>query len=251
MKRKTPDGFTLVELLATIAIIGVLSGILIVVIGRARDKAKSTQCLSNLRQITLAMIAYTGENKGRLPAQQTTVDGQPFTWRARLLPYLGDNKSMEVFLCPADDIGRASISPPYDMAYITRTGVMPASYGPAVVWYYISSGTLPYPGAYTGEYRINTIAKPASTLFVTDTGRPANISLPPEQWTETSRFPTTQFSESVMPSVYYSNAWTAYPRHGGDKVNSAFFDGHAAVVSIQELRDNTPGNPNCLYWPYR
>ena len=251
MKRPTHRGFTLVELLATIAIIGVLSGILIAGIGKARDRAKASQCLNNLRQVTLAMIAYTGENKGKLPAQQTTVNGQPLTWRAQLLPYLGDNKSMEVFLCPADGIGRESISAPYDLKYIADTGVMPASYGPAVVWYYLSSSTLPYPGGYTGDYRLNTITTPAKTLFLTDIGRPENISLPPDQWTEGNRSPRTQSAESVMPSVYYANAWTAYPRHGGDKVNSAFFDGHAAVVSIQELRANTPGNPNCLYWPYR
>lgn len=251
MKRKPPSGFTLVELLATIAIIGVLSGILIVGIGKARDRSKSTQCLSNLRQITLAMIAYAGEHKNLLPARQTTVDGQPFTWRARLLPYLGDNKNMEVFLCPADAIGRESISAPYDLKYISDTGANPASYGPSTVWYYLPTSTLPYPGAYTGDYRLNTITHPAVSLFITDIGMPSNASLPPDQWTEDARSPRSQSAEAVMPSVYYNKAWTAYPRHGGDKLNGAFFDGHASVVSIQELRDNTPGNPKCLYWPYR
>jgi prepilin-type N-terminal cleavage/methylation domain-containing protein len=59
--------FTLIELLVVIAIIAILASILLPVIGRIREQADSTKCLSNLQQIGAAMAAYSSENDDRLP----------------------------------------------------------------------------------------------------------------------------------------------------------------------------------------
>ncbi|RRJ95503.1 prepilin-type N-terminal cleavage/methylation domain-containing protein [Opitutaceae bacterium TAV4] len=59
--------FTLIELLTVIAIIGILAGILIPVVGRARESARTTQCLSNFRQLGMAFQLFLGDQKDLLP----------------------------------------------------------------------------------------------------------------------------------------------------------------------------------------
>ena len=60
-------GFTLVELLVVIAILALLMGILMPVLGRAREAGRSTVCMSNIRGISLAGRIYVDENDGRFP----------------------------------------------------------------------------------------------------------------------------------------------------------------------------------------
>jgi prepilin-type N-terminal cleavage/methylation domain-containing protein len=61
------QGFTLVELLVVIGIIAVLIAILLPTLGKAREAAKRTQCLSNLRQIHMAYMEYALKNKDKVP----------------------------------------------------------------------------------------------------------------------------------------------------------------------------------------
>ena len=60
-------GFTLIELLVVIGIISILISILLPVLNRAREAAKSIQCANNVRMIVAGVIEYVGENKGVLP----------------------------------------------------------------------------------------------------------------------------------------------------------------------------------------
>lgn len=59
--------FTLIELLVVIALIGILAAITIPVVSAVRESSRSANCVSNLRQITVAALIFANENKGHLP----------------------------------------------------------------------------------------------------------------------------------------------------------------------------------------
>src|SRR5437660_5890531 len=59
--------FTLIELLVVIAIIAILAALLLPALSRAKEAARSANCMSNLRQLGIAAMTYTMDNKGTLP----------------------------------------------------------------------------------------------------------------------------------------------------------------------------------------
>ena len=78
MKSRSQLGFTLIELLVVIAIIAILAAILFPVFAKAREKARQTQCLSNQRQIAMAITMFCQDNSETLP----TTTGATGVWTA-------------------------------------------------------------------------------------------------------------------------------------------------------------------------
>jgi prepilin-type N-terminal cleavage/methylation domain-containing protein len=68
-------GFTLIELLTVIAIIGILAAIIIPVVGKVRESARKANTTSNMRQMGLAVLAYTADNRERLPGPSNNGQG--------------------------------------------------------------------------------------------------------------------------------------------------------------------------------
>jgi prepilin-type N-terminal cleavage/methylation domain-containing protein len=115
-------GFTLIELLVVIAIIAILAAILFPVFAQAREKARQTSCLSNMKQIMTGQLMYVQDYDETFPlsrvntksansadyigfgagtCQGGNADPNPsYTWRAAVQPYI---KSVQVFVCPSNE----------------------------------------------------------------------------------------------------------------------------------------------------
>ena len=111
--RKYSEAFTLIELLVVIAIIALLLAILLPSLGRAREQARATRCLANLKQIGLAMHAYASDYNYLLPRAElrpgvAIYTGIDMRWPVLFMPYVGglsDNVEhyyeVKLFDCPS------------------------------------------------------------------------------------------------------------------------------------------------------
>ena len=72
---RAPRAFTLIELLVVIGIIGILASMIIPATSRAKESGRAAKCLSNLRQIGIAMQLYVGDNNNRMPLMRDSVYG--------------------------------------------------------------------------------------------------------------------------------------------------------------------------------
>jgi prepilin-type N-terminal cleavage/methylation domain-containing protein/prepilin-type processing-associated H-X9-DG protein len=95
-------GFTLLELLVVVAVIGVLAAIVFPVYRRVLESGRATACLSNLGQIGVGLAAYLGDNNNIMPslktAREALTDEEPVIDNT-LDKYV---RAKEVFACPAD-----------------------------------------------------------------------------------------------------------------------------------------------------
>lgn len=100
------EGFTLIELLVVVAIIAILAGMLIPVLGRAKEKAKAAACQSNLRQLSMAALMYEQDNGTYpigWPRQEWLTGPVAPIWYRQLQPYVGRTEKTAgqgIFICP-------------------------------------------------------------------------------------------------------------------------------------------------------
>jgi prepilin-type N-terminal cleavage/methylation domain-containing protein/prepilin-type processing-associated H-X9-DG protein len=115
--RNAQRAFTLIELLVVIAIIGILAGILLPVLNQARGKGQAAGCLSNLKQIGVALEMYADDNNGWLPPAAVSGSAGGASFDRLVAPYMGqisanvtapnlDSQWAKVWKCPTDKIPR-------------------------------------------------------------------------------------------------------------------------------------------------
>lgn len=210
-------GFTLIELLVVIAIIAILAAILFPVFAKAREKAKTASCQSNLKQIMLSFLMYANDYDETTPPSLTLTDTLGhFYGNCRypievVQPYV---KNEKLFVCPGD---------PNPMDWSSWNG-LPAgwtwmnSYGPNVQQSAMSpsKGLWGVDGGICGQ-NLSGIPVPASTVGWTDTGDGDGVC-----------------SSCTLPSPGYSKptTWTGDPRGFGDNVAYAGVTRHANGINV-------------------
>lgn len=124
-RRSDPTGFTLIELLVVIAIIAILAAMLLPALAKAKEKAMRTQCINNLKQITLSTHMYGNDSREYLPEPNWNPAWSRRGWlydassgtvpNIQVAPYLTNpqlayqggllwdyNKSLKLYRCPLD-----------------------------------------------------------------------------------------------------------------------------------------------------
>ena len=142
--------FTLIELLVVIAIIAVLAALLLPALARAKAKAVQTQCLSNLKQLNLAMVLYCGDNQDKTPRKDSVVttgaEGRRediwWWYKELVVPYFGikrqgfidpplqQGSNDMVFHCPKDRNSTAAGVTVTVLRYFARRDAFRAYWGP-------------------------------------------------------------------------------------------------------------------------
>jgi prepilin-type N-terminal cleavage/methylation domain-containing protein/prepilin-type processing-associated H-X9-DG protein len=212
---KQHKGFTLIELLVVIAIIAILAAILFPVFARARENARKTSCLSNLKQIGLAQMQYSQDYDELIVKKSTPGVG---SWIVLLQPY---TKSFQVFRCPSAtdaqvfhyDYGTKDPSPAAAASYSLNN-----SYGADA-----ADGIFGNPNSDTDIQPINMAALESTTETIFAGDSRANGSNSNYQVAGTSAT-----NPNLDPPIVGSgsNGAQFVGRHMGG-FNMVFFDGHA------------------------
>lgn len=200
MRRNT--GFSLIELLVVIAIIAILAAMMFPVFSRAREKARSIACISNLRQISLALSMYAKDYGGKMPQGSYTapdmfgnvveLNGYE-SWPSFLYPY---TRNTQIFRCPSS--ASDQLSPRIEDNYAYNYDLLQTT-------------------------RKKRIEYPSETMIVMDFH--ASYIIP----------------GANTPENFFAAAGDGLRRHN-DGANVAFADGHAKLMPEGMIRAAIPAS---------
>jgi prepilin-type N-terminal cleavage/methylation domain-containing protein/prepilin-type processing-associated H-X9-DG protein len=193
-------GYSLIEILVTIAIIAIGATLVVPGLDRAKAGAQRSACVANLRQVGQGSLLYHADRQTILP-WYTHADGY---WWAALAPYVGTDT--KVFRCPVDKSFTATA--------VDRT----ISYG----WNYKLAGHGDS-GANPNDFlRVQNYARPARVLLATDGPGGAAAG-----------------QEDSWGFIDESGAHTADPRRHQGFGNALFLDGHVETLPTKDFPNNS------------
>lgn len=278
--RPASRGFTLVELLVVISIIALLIAILLPSLGAARKSAMQIQCLSQHRQIGIAVMCYSSDHDQVLPPMQAkkvnVITGTglvEYSWRGLLYDYVQD--FAVAYDCPAEEIDRYSNGAVDDRGRPTPTETYIASgLGAADVHWNSWNGNGNFRPAF-GRHKIAT-GEPSATAYQNS----ANPVLKLDQIEDTTQLIMVgdgHSSSTSTPYRYPEDAFWIYrwtgnrfdpgfdrsfqddpgddsigdeglERHGNDgDANYLFSDGHAEMLNAKDI----PCTLEACWWDAR
>ena len=223
--------FTLVETIMVISLIALLLGLLLPALGRVRESSKRTTCISNLRQLSVAFIAYCASNDERFPAGSYSHESgkliKPhlhnpgaaieswWDWPYYLDPYVGDARIHD---CPT--------SPdPYPPPHNDADG----NYG----WNYNGLAD----SASLSRRSLKRVRNPAELIMVMDNGDAYLF-----QGSDTAAGVIEDFDLDWNPITLERTN-----RHAGDTANVGFVDGHIESHDLKWLLDYNRGAEKLPY----
>lgn len=235
------QGFTLIELLVVIAIIAILAAILFPVFARARENARRTSCLSNIKQIGLGFMQYTQDYDEKYPRAyyvntvEPPVGANPkwsdpgsglyaWFWQQMIYPY---TKSVQIYRCPN---GESALSSPVWGQYGVNANLISNNTdNTTVALAAIDSPATAYMGSDSGTYVISiangndNVGRPGGRWFYVPGMQPY-----------TGCAITGCFASPAIDAGFFQSDFGSQGRHF-DGNNVFFADGHAKWVKTSMM----------------
>ena len=203
--------FTLIELLVVIAIIAILAAMLLPALSAARERARSSNCMSNLKNLGLAVFMYADANSETYPHESVESTRAPAgqNWIIYTSPYVADMSAgalgvKPIHFCPSDTYNQSN------------------------------------PNAYHGSYGINgnvssrkvsQIQSPAETMLLSDSG----------PGTANGRFYTFLLPNYIK--AYETVMVKEIRRHSKDTAHCTYSDGHVEPYNVDRMVATAKGYP--------
>ena len=231
--------FTLIELLVVIAIIAILAAMLMPALSKAREAARGTACLSNLKNIGSGIAMYTDDNKGMQPLNLYAWSNAGFllSWGYLTSRYIepgykydatGGLNSKSIFRCPSDQL-------PNTRYWVNSYGVLDVNLYPTV------TSHLPFLIPY------KQVAEPSNCFAVMD-GRRVNGADYPADFITVPKYINTDNTvgnnavftldlngNGIKESYNVNNIFNRADNRHNERINTTFIDGHAVAIDEAEF----------------